>query len=73
MIKRLMKADYVVSLDQPGRITERVQNQELIGYHTTPEEWLAAVDAVSAEQVQQVARAVTKQLHYELVGGKANG
>lgn len=71
MIKRLMKADYVVSLDQPGRITERVQNQELIGYHTTPEEWLAAVDSVTAEQVQQVAKAVTKQLHYELVGGKA--
>ena len=54
MIKRLMKADYVVWLDQPGRITERVQNQELIGYHTTPEEWLVAVDAVSAEQVNKL-------------------
>ncbi|MCT0020963.1 EF-P 5-aminopentanol modification-associated protein YfmF [Weissella cibaria] len=72
MIKRLMKADYVTSLDQPGRITERLQNQELIGYHTTAEEWLAAVESVTAQQVQQVANAVKKQLHYELEGGTQN-
>ena len=62
----------MTSLDQPGRITERLQNQELIGYHTTAEEWLAAVESVTAQQVQQVANAVKKQLHYELVGGTQN-
>jgi len=69
MIKRLMRADYVTALDQPGRIMERVQNQALVGLETTPDEWLTAIDAVTPEQVQAIAQHVIPQLRYELVGG----
>ena len=69
MIKRLMRADYLTALDQPGRIMERIQNQALVGLKTTPDEWLAAIDTVTAEQVRAIAQRVSPQLRYELVGG----
>lgn len=68
-IKRIMMADYSLALDQPSRIIEREFVQALTGQFTTSDQWLAAVEAVTAQDIQRIAQATQLQLNYELIGG----
>lgn len=65
-VKKLMMADYRVALDQPYRITEKAILQETTHYGTTEEEWLQAIDAVTADDIQQIGKKLVKQLRFVL-------
>ncbi|MDR3240584.1 MAG: insulinase family protein [Lactobacillaceae bacterium] len=69
MIKRLMINDFVVSLDKPGNIIERILTQQLTQIFMTDPEWVQQVNAVTAEDLRTVANALVLQVDLDLTEG----
>ncbi len=70
--KGLLTASYLTSLDNPDQISQRFLIQGLRGETITADSWVKQMQAVTALDVQAIAKHVVAQVQYEVLGGKEN-